>query len=201
MEYIKTVTYFVSGSDKFFDVFKATPSNIELVQDSGGRKQISLQIGDKTYKGLHSKGVLEYLTENEGSECYIVFWRTPKNDYLICYAWNIWDDAINGKSEHDVKELAEREYKEEGEAFLYLWIDKSNDMKYLGKHKGTLDDGYVCSNERMLEEHSKRPTDFVRTILAWGTDKEMHELETLLLIQLKASSGGMYYNLSNNLRK
>ena len=32
------------------------------------------------------------------------------------------------------------------EAFVYLWYDSRNKMFYLGKHKGTPDDGYTHSS-------------------------------------------------------
>ena len=70
---------------------------------------------------------------------------------------------------------------------------------YIGKHKGTADDGYVASSESFLEEYNENPQRFFRTILAYGTDAEMHELETQLLITLKAKRSHLYYNMNNNL--
>ena len=29
-------------------------------------------------------------------------------------------------------------------SFVYEWTNKNTDMKYIGVHKGTPDDGYVC---------------------------------------------------------
>ena len=162
---------------------------------------MSVKVGDIEYRGLHNKKVFDFLCANEDSDSFLVLWKSPKGNHMLTYVWELWEGYIKGDTTYDVKELSEIEYKESGEAFVYLWIDQSNDMKYIGKHKGTLDDGYVCSNNMMLKAYEERPQDFVRTILAWGTNQEMHELETILLLNLRAASDGMYYNLSNNLRK
>ena len=34
------------------------------------------------------------------------------------------------------------------ESFVYLWYDSRNKMFYLGKHKGTPDDGYTHWQQR-----------------------------------------------------
>jgi len=60
---------------------------------------------------------------------------------------------------------------------------------------------YICSSETMLADYDDNPHRFIRTILACGTDQEMLELETMLILQLKATKGSRYYNMSNNLRK
>jgi hypothetical protein len=201
MRYVKTVKKFVSGSEKFFDIFECTYTEVDQHLDSSGRKSMSVKVNDKEYKGLHNKKVFEFLCENECRESFLVLWKSPKGNHMLTYVWELWSDYLEGNESNDVKELSEREYKENGEAFVYMWIDRSNDMKYIGKHKGTLDDGYVCSNTLMLEAYEERPQDFSRTILAWGTDQEISELETILLLSLKAARGSMYYNLSDNLRK
>jgi hypothetical protein len=202
MEYVKTVQKFVAGSNKFFDIFNCTVDEVEEFLDSSGRKQIRIVVNGEEIKGMHNKRVFEHLVANEGTPSFVVLWKSNKGNYLISYAWELWEAYIKGDASMDVQPVQDTVESEASyEAFVYLWVDKSNDMKYIGTHKGTTNDGYICSNDRMLAEHKKRPEDFVRTILAYGTQKQMHELETLLLIQLGAATGNMWYNLSNNLRK
>jgi hypothetical protein len=81
-----------------------------------------------------------------------------------------------------------------------MWVNKDTDKKYIGKHRGKPDDGYVCSSESLMTEYNECPSRFIRTILAYGSDQEMLELETIMLLQLKTRMSPLYYNLSNNLR-
>jgi len=198
MQLIKTVKHFVSGSDKFFDIFQCTFTDVEVDRDAKGRRSISLKVNGKEYRGLYNKQVLDHLTENEGKESFIVMWKSPKGNHMLSYSWELWDNYIKGDTSEDVKEPACQD--ETGEAFVYMWIDRSTDRKYIGYHKGTLDDGYIGSNSRLQEEYEQRPNDFYRTILAWGTTSDMHELETMLLLQLGAATRGSFFNVSNNLR-
>ena len=101
----------------------------------------------------------------------------------------------------------------EQEAFVYLWYDAPNKKYYLGKHKGTPEDGYThssyssdefCSivphsltpiNERR-EFFNKMPKGVSRRILAYGTNEEMCILEHELLINRKKRCWDRYYNES-----
>lgn len=49
--------------------------------------------------------------------------------------------------------------------FVYKWTDAKRDMYYIGSHKGSIDDGYVCSSKWMMRAFNKRPHNFVREIL------------------------------------
>lgn len=51
--------------------------------------------------------------------------------------------------------------------FIYQWHDTKKDLKYIGSHYGTLEDGYVCSSAIMLRAYTKRKSDFKRTILEY----------------------------------
>ena len=51
------------------------------------------------------------------------------------------------------------------EAFVYVWTDHKTEMLYVGYHKGTQDDGYICSSNRMRDSYRRRPHDFKRRIL------------------------------------
>lgn len=83
------------------------------------------------------------------------------------------------------------------EAFTYCWTDKSSYKLYVGTHKGSVTDGYVCSNEIMLEEYKKRPGDFTREIIAFGTYQEMIKLETAILKRVNAAKDPGFYNMHN----
>ena len=83
------------------------------------------------------------------------------------------------------------------EAFIYLWYDAPNKMYYLGKHKGTPDDGYTHSST-IWESFTKDniPKGARRRILAYGTDKEICLLEHELLKNRKKRCWHRYYNNS-----
>lgn len=81
------------------------------------------------------------------------------------------------------------------EAFVYLWYDSKNRMYYLGKHKGTPDDGYTHSSTIMESFKSDEvPSHMKRRILAYGTHEEMMVLENKLLVNRKAKKWDKYYN-------
>ena len=83
---------------------------------------------------------------------------------------------------------------EQNTSFIYLWYDGKK--FYLGVHKGTPDDRYICSSKVVLEEYKKRPENFRRRILAYGTMKEMIDLEEKLLRNRKEKGKwDKYYNI------
>lgn len=84
------------------------------------------------------------------------------------------------------------------EAFVYCWTDHKTNMLYIGSHKGSIDDGYICSSKYMMEEYSKRPTDFTRQIIAEGTVSDIRRLETKLLQAVNAKLDEKYYNKHQN---
>ena len=89
------------------------------------------------------------------------------------------------------------EKRVEQEAFVYLWYDASNKKYYLGKHKGTPDDGYTHSST-IWESFTKDtiPEGVSRRILAYGTNEEMCILEHELLVDRKKRCWDRYYNNS-----
>ena len=81
------------------------------------------------------------------------------------------------------------------ESFVYLWYDSRSKMFYLGKHKGTPDDGYTHSSS--IWEHFSSdsvPEGVKRRVLIYGSDKDMYELETKLLLNRKEKCWDRYYN-------
>ena len=83
------------------------------------------------------------------------------------------------------------------EAFVYIWYDSKNRMYYIGKHKGTPDDGYTHSSSVMESFKSDEvPSHMRRRILAFGTHEEMCYLENKLLLDRKSKCWDRYYNES-----
>ena len=200
MKLVNTVTKFVAGSNKYFDIFECKVDEVEAYTSASDKLMIKVSIEGTEYSGLHNKWVYDFLCENEGTDSFVVMWRAPKGDHMLAYVKDIWLNHLEGNDKNESIKEEDIPDREEGEAFVYMWVDQ-NDKKYIGKHKGSTSDGYICSSEKVLEEIDKNPNNFTRTILAYGTDEEMLELETMLIMQLKATRSGMYYNMSNNLRK
>lgn len=82
--------------------------------------------------------------------------------------------------------------------FVYIWYDRKHKRFYIGKHWGTLDDGYVCSSKWMKQAYVRRPEDFKRRILQKistnRTDLNEAERQWGLLIK-KEELSKRYYNL------
>lgn len=84
------------------------------------------------------------------------------------------------------------------EAFVYCWTDKKNHKLYIGSHKGSIDDGYVCSSKHMMKEYEKRPEDFSRQIVACGNTQDIRKLETVILQSVNAAVNEDFYNKHQN---
>jgi hypothetical protein len=84
--------------------------------------------------------------------------------------------------------------KEKG--FVYKWYDTSNDMYYIGCHKGHPDDGYIGSGRRFKFAYKKRPNSFYREILYYGYGFENYE--SIILDYLDVKNDPMSYNLMNS---
>lgn len=83
------------------------------------------------------------------------------------------------------------------EAFVYCWTDHKTNKLYVGSHKGTIDDGYVCSSRHMMKEYKLRPNDFTRQIVAECSWKEALSLETAILKAVNARVDEQFYNKHN----
>lgn len=84
------------------------------------------------------------------------------------------------------------------EAFVYCWTDLKTNKLYIGSHKGTIDDGYICSSKYMMEEYKKRPEDFTRQIIqTFDTYGEAKKYEIEMLTEVNAADNEQYYNKSN----
>ena len=82
------------------------------------------------------------------------------------------------------------------EAFVYIWYNKANNCKYIGYHKGTQDDGYVCSssNERFWNDFKNQDHIWERSILFEGTSNECLRFEQDKLKSIDISSHEWYNN-------
>ena len=78
------------------------------------------------------------------------------------------------------------------EAFVYCWSDMLTNKVYVGMHKGTTEDGYICSSTHMLKEYKIRAKDFVRQIIAKGTVIDCRKLENEILKKLIRSKDTCY---------
>ncbi len=83
------------------------------------------------------------------------------------------------------------------EAFVYIWNDNVTGKMYIGSHKGTKDDGYICSSKYMLEEYQTRPQHFSRVVVAEGSWQNMRNIEAKLLQKVNAAQNEMFYNKHN----
>jgi len=200
MELLKTVKKNITGSDKLFDIYKCTVDEVDTFESATGKQMMCAKTGGQSFKGLYNKWVYDYLCENEGEESFIVLWRAPKSDPMLAYVRSIWEEHLQGIYNVEVPHTEAAYEVDTNAAYVYMWINTVTDKKYIGKHKGTLADGYICSSQDMLADYYANPEHFIRTILAYGSDQEMLELETMMLLQLKTSKSPFYYNLSNNLR-
>jgi hypothetical protein len=84
------------------------------------------------------------------------------------------------------------------EAFVYCWTNTQNNRIYVGVHKGTPNDGYVCSSKVLLKEYKQSPQQFTRQIIATGTLSNMRALESAILQSVNAANNPHYYNQHNN---
>jgi len=83
------------------------------------------------------------------------------------------------------------------EAFVYCWTDHLTNMLYVGSHKGSTDDGYVCSSKLMKEQYEIRPQDFTRQIIAQGKTEDVRSLECKILTAINARIDEQFYNQTN----
>lgn len=82
--------------------------------------------------------------------------------------------------------------------FVYMWIDKERDMYYIGSHKGSIGDGYLCSSVRCKRAIKKRRDTFERVVIEYAEDmKDLHQRELDWLLFYDAENDKRSYNLKN----
>lgn len=82
------------------------------------------------------------------------------------------------------------------EAFVYEWINLTNNKKYIGYHKGSKDDGYVCSSSSSIfwEDFKNPNMKWQRRILAEGTTDACLIIEQRILKEIDLKSDEFYNN-------
>lgn len=82
------------------------------------------------------------------------------------------------------------------EAFVYQWVNLSNNKKYIGYHKGTQDDGYISSSSSNLfwEDFKNPDMKWEREILAEGTSEYCLNFEQEILKKIDLKSEEFYNN-------
>lgn len=83
------------------------------------------------------------------------------------------------------------------EAFVYTWTNTETNQLYIGSHKGTPDDGYVCSSKPMLEDYMHDRSVFKRQIVATGSFDDMRAFEATLLDAFDVKNDASFYNQHN----
>jgi group I intron endonuclease len=85
-------------------------------------------------------------------------------------------------------------------SFVYMWKNKVNGKKYIGRHTGSEDDSYVGSGKRFQRALKKYGADnFERVILERVEDDTLiKEREQYYLDFFDAANSNMFYNISPN---
>jgi hypothetical protein len=82
------------------------------------------------------------------------------------------------------------------EAFVYRWRHQTG-IWYIGFHKGTANDGYICSSVIAKPLIQENPDEWTRKILRYGTKQDMLALERRILKRLNARKNPKSLNRSN----
>jgi len=80
------------------------------------------------------------------------------------------------------------------EAFVYCLTNLDNNKKYIGYHKGSVDDGYICSSRSEVFWKDWEECQWSRQIIAKGTVEECVNFEKLLLHSVDIYSDEWYNN-------
>ena len=86
------------------------------------------------------------------------------------------------------------------DSFVYRWTNLTLNKIYIGWHKGTEDDGYVCSSasKQFWNDYHNTSYKWQREILFKGTMPECQLLESKILDSLDITSNNVY-NKRNNI--
>lgn len=80
--------------------------------------------------------------------------------------------------------------------FVYVWLNKTNNRKYIGYHVGSVGDGYVSSshNINFWNDFENDEMEWERTIVFTGDSNTSLEYEQKLLEEIDLSSDEYYNN-------
>lgn len=95
-------------------------------------------------------------------------------------------------------EVVDEMFQKHMTSFVYKWTFKPNLNWYVGFHKGTPEDGYICSSPSVKRMIITDPENWERTIIDYGTVEEMYNLETEILQTFNARKDTRSFNKSNN---
>lgn len=84
--------------------------------------------------------------------------------------------------------------------FIYEWTNKLDGMKYLGSHKGTIDDGYTGSGKRFSNAVNKYGIENFERVIVEYIEKEEDILirEQHYLDTIGCAKSPLYYNIAPN---
>lgn len=80
--------------------------------------------------------------------------------------------------------------------FIYMWENTLNSKKYIGSHKGNINDNYIGSGVYFKKAYNKYKQYFKRHILYVGAN--YREYEDKILKKLNVANSDIYYNLKND---
>jgi hypothetical protein len=80
------------------------------------------------------------------------------------------------------------------EAFVYCWTNLDNEKKYVGYHKGSQEDGYVCSSKSETFWRDWKNDEWSRQIIAEGTMEDCVALEFAILQEIELKNDEWYNN-------
>lgn len=85
------------------------------------------------------------------------------------------------------------------DSFVYKWTNTTLNKIYIGYHKGTEDDGYVCSSSSTIFWEDFKNPNYIwqREILFRGDMKDCQLLESKLLDDIDITSDHVYNNRNN----
>ena len=87
--------------------------------------------------------------------------------------------------------------------FVYIWMDRTRKMFYVGSHSGSLDEQYLSSSRWLSGEIRYRPNEFKRKILSIHPNKNSARKEEYRLISMMKEHeyGTRYYNIRSGRKK
>jgi rRNA processing protein Gar1 len=88
------------------------------------------------------------------------------------------------------------------ESFVYKWTHNETKKCYIGKHKGTIDDGYISSSKEFNRHYRSNPTMYEREIIFHGDDGACYKLEAELIAKAYKDIGyDLVFNISGMAEK
>lgn len=84
--------------------------------------------------------------------------------------------------------------------YIYIWYDTKSKFFYIGGHKGSIEDSYICSNKMMLRSYRKRPETFRFRVLEYiyGELNDIRIAEQKWLDMIKDCELYQTQNIYNN---